>query len=152
MRTLTRIHVLTVWSAVLTALVVACSGDEGDDDHTGSSSGAVASSSGTSGFDGSFSLGAGSDAKCDFPADVAQCTEWRGNKSPSWSVQKGTCESAQGTFTEDQTCATANRVGGCRSTFGDGSTQTNWYYQGSKYPDAASAQDECADDQTFVTE
>lgn len=124
----------------------ACSSDEGDDDTNQADSGA------SSGFDGAIpSGGGGGNARCVFPADQFQCTDWRDSKSPSWFVQEGVCSSAQGTFTQGQTCD-ATALGGCQTTMGDGSKQTNWFYQGTKYPDAATVQAKCSDDdQVFVT-
>lgn len=144
------------WVAMATAgafAVVACSGSEGDDDDTTSSSGG-GSSSGVTGFDGNIPSTGGSEARCVFPEQDAQCTDWRGWRAPNFMVPEGVCTSAQGTFTAGETCPTEKRLGGCQTTMGDGSKQTNWFYQGTKYPDRAAVEAKCAedDDVVFVTE
>lgn len=145
------------WTWMLAGCVAiglfACSSDGGDDDSDDPEQ--KADSGPPSGFDGSIpTTGGGSEARCVFPADQLQCTDWRGNRSPSWMVQEGVCSSAQGTFGKDQTCDPKDRLGGCQATLGDGSKQTNWFYKGTKYADAAAVEAKCDKDdgEVFVTQ
>lgn len=95
------------------------------------------------------------DARCDLrPADD-QCTDLREFKGPSFITFEGVCETlraAKGsaTFAEDARCDMTGAIGGCQSSNGDGSEQTNWYYSGTKYKTEADARAECDSNQAFV--
>lgn len=90
------------------------------------------------------------DAKCDLRPAKDQCTDWREFSGPSFATAQGVCGSLQGTFAEGATCDMTGVIGGCQSTSGDGSKQTNWYYLGEKYKTAEDAKQECQS-QDFVT-
>jgi hypothetical protein len=96
------------------------------------------------------------DAKCDLRPKKDQCTDIRGFKGPSLVTFEGVCATLKsatggGTYTADATCDSSASLGGCQSSSLDGSKQTNWYYRGTKYADAAAAMAECDSGQTFVT-
>ncbi|HEX8698029.1 MAG TPA: hypothetical protein VF815_04285 [Myxococcaceae bacterium] len=95
------------------------------------------------------------DARCDLrPADD-QCTDLREFKGPSFITFEGVCETLRAatgsaTFEEDARCDMTGAIGGCQSSNGDGSEQTNWYYTGEKYKTEEDARAECESYQTFV--
>lgn len=97
----------------------------------------------------------GRNARCDMRPSTPQCTDWRNNLQPTWTVQEGLCKtlggtSAGGTFAANQTCDTADLWGGCQARLGDGSLQTNWFYKSDKYKTKESAQAECDKSMSFV--
>jgi hypothetical protein len=94
-------------------------------------------------------------ARCDLRPKRDQCTDIRNFVGPSLVTFQGVCEtlkSAAGgaTYTENATCDSGSSLGGCQGTSAEGSKQTNWYYQGSSYPDAAAAMSQCDSGQTWV--
>ena len=96
------------------------------------------------------------DAKCDLRPRADQCTDLRGFKGPSLLTFEGVCTTLTkakggGTYTENATCDSSASLGGCQSSSADGSKQTNWYYAGTKYANAAAAMAECDSGQTFVS-
>ena len=97
----------------------------------------------------------GRSARCDMRPMTPQCTDWRNNLQPTWTVQEGLCKtlggtSVGGTFAANQTCDTADMWGGCQVRLGDGSLQTNWYYKSDTYKTKESAQAECDSGMAFV--
>lgn len=95
--------------------------------------------------------------KCDLRPKADQCTDIREFKGPSLVTFEGVCTTlvnakGGGAYTENATCDSSASLGGCQSASSDGSKQTNWYYQGTKYANAAAAMAECDTDQTFVTQ
>ena len=94
-------------------------------------------------------------AKCDLRPKRDQCTDIREFRGPSLATFQGVCETLKAaaggaTYAENATCDSAASLGGCQGSSSDGSKQTNWYYQGSKYADAAAAMMECESGQSFV--
>ena len=53
-------------------------------------------------------------------------------------------------WTEGSTCASAESLGGCTTTSGDGTVQTNWYFKSEKYMTAEIAKMQCSSDQTWT--
>lgn len=95
------------------------------------------------------------DARCDLRPEKAQCTDLREFKGPSFLTFEGVCgtlKAATGsaTFEEDARCDMTGVIGGCQSSNGDGSEQTNWYYSGTEYTDEADAREECESYQSWV--
>lgn len=97
------------------------------------------------------------DARCDLRPASPQCTDQRDFSGPSFATFNGVCSTLLlakkvdgGVFEEGQRCDSSASLGGCQSVSLDGTKQTNWYYAGSKYPDAAAAKAECGSDQSFV--
>lgn len=95
------------------------------------------------------------DGKCDLRPARPQCTDWREFKGPSMVAIQGLCNTLiltfdAGVWTEGARCDSAASLGGCQQTTIDGTKQTNWYYQGSKYPDAGAAMSECSNSQPWV--
>ena len=95
-------------------------------------------------------------ALCDLRPGTPQCTDVRKFQGPSLATFEGVCGSlsqnkpnATG-YQADKTCPTTDMWGGCQSTSGDGSLQTNWYYKSDKYKTEADARAECDSSQTFV--
>ncbi len=98
---------------------------------------------------------AGRDARCDLRPGRDQCTDIRDFKGPSFITFEGVCgslkaASGSGDYKEDARCDSANVVGGCQSSSADGSKQTNWYYQGTKFKARADVEAECDSNQTFA--
>lgn len=95
----------------------------------------------------------GGNSHCDFRPGRDQCTDWRNTTGPD-VVQKAVCDTLKGTGSATYgtgTCSTIGMLGGCQASMADGSKQTNWFYQGSKYATPADVQKECDSDMTFVT-
>ncbi len=97
------------------------------------------------------------DGRCDLRPAKAQCTDIRDFKGPTLVTFEGVCASLTaaldgGTYTPGARCDSAAALGGCQTANADGSKQTNWYYAGTKYPDRAAAEAECANAMSFVTE
>lgn len=95
------------------------------------------------------------DVACDFRPARAQCTDLRGTRSPTTANIRLFCDAIfatidGGSYTEDARCDVTGSLGGCQATFVDGSKQTNWYYQGTRYADEAAARAECSGGQAFV--
>jgi hypothetical protein len=97
------------------------------------------------------------DAKCDLRPHRAQCTDLRDFPGPSLVTFQGVCETLKAVtpdggviYAEGERCDSAASLGGCQSTSLDGTQQTNWYYQSTKYPTAAEAQAECDSNAPFV--
>lgn len=94
--------------------------------------------------------------RCDLRPVDPQCTDVRKFKGPSLVTFQGVCGSLTAAkkgatgYTEDATCDSAASLGGCQSTSGDGSVQTNWYYAGEKYKTADDAKKECSGGQSWV--
>jgi hypothetical protein len=97
----------------------------------------------------------GRSARCDLRPNTPQCTDWRNNLQPVWTVQESVCTTlggtgAGGTFTASQTCPTADMLGGCQVRAADGSLQTNWYYTSTKYKTKDDARADCDTGMSFV--
>ena len=97
----------------------------------------------------------GRSARCDLRPNTPQCTDWRNNLQPVWTVQESVCTTlggtgAGGTFTASQTCPTTDMLGGCQVRAADGSLQTNWYYTSTKYKTKEDAKAECDNGMSFV--
>lgn len=97
----------------------------------------------------------GRSASCDMRPMTPQCTDWRNNLQPVWTVQESVCKTlggtgVGGTFTQNQTCPTTDIWGGCQVRSAEGSLQTNWYYKSDKYKTKESAQADCDNGMTFV--
>jgi hypothetical protein len=95
------------------------------------------------------------DARCDLRPQKDQCTDLREFKGGTFVTFQGVCETLRAatgsaTFTEDARCDMTGAIGGCQSSNGDGSEQTNWYYSGTEYTSEADAREECESYQTFV--
>jgi len=94
-------------------------------------------------------------ARCDLRPKRDQCTDIREFRGPSLATFQGVCETLKtaaggATYTENATCDSAQSLGGCQGSSSDGSKQTNWYYPGTRYPDAAAAMTECDNGQSWV--
>lgn len=94
-------------------------------------------------------------ARCDLRPKRAQCTDIRNFAGPTLVTFEGVCETLKAAaggadYAENATCDSASSLGGCQSTSTEGSKQTNWYYQGTSYPDAAAAKMECDSGQSWV--
>ncbi len=95
-------------------------------------------------------------ARCDLRPGTPQCTDVRKFAGPSLATFEGVCGSLKQSkqnatgYEEDQTCPVTDMWGGCQSTSGDGSQQTNWYYKSDKYKTEADARAECDSNQSFV--
>lgn len=91
--------------------------------------------------------------RCDFRPKMSQCTDWREYAGPSMVVQQGLCTTmaatGAGTWAEGKTCEVGGMLGGCQSTMGDGSRQTNWFYSGDKFKTVDDVKKECGS-ATFV--
>jgi hypothetical protein len=97
------------------------------------------------------------DGRCDLRPAKPQCTDIRDFKGPTLVTFEALCGTLTaaidgGTYTAGARCDSAAALGGCQTANADGSKQTNWYYQGTKYADVAAAQAECANAMSFVTE
>jgi hypothetical protein len=102
------------------------------------------------------SLLPGQDGRCDLRPAKAQCTDIRDFKGPTLVTFEALCATLTsaldgGTYTAGARCDSAGSLGGCQVSNADGSKQTNWYYQGTKYPDRAAAEAECDNRMSFVT-
>lgn len=87
-------------------------------------------------------------ARCDLRPNTPQCTDWRNSVSPVWATQEAICKTlgvsgAGGTFKADATCDVTDMWGGCQTTMGDGSLQTNWLYKGEKHKTLEDAKADC---------
>ncbi len=94
-------------------------------------------------------------ARCDLRPKRDQCTDLRSYRGPSLLTFEGVCDTLKtaaggASYTEGATCDSSASLGGCQGSSSDGSKQTNWYYQGSKYADAAAAMGECESGQAWV--
>ncbi|MBX3262643.1 MAG: hypothetical protein KIS78_21180 [Labilithrix sp.] len=96
------------------------------------------------------------EARCDLRPGKAQCTDVRKFKGPSLVTFQGVCGSLSAAsqdatgYQEDATCPTAGMWGGCQTENGDGSLQTNWFYEGDEYKTEDDAKKECASSTTWV--
>jgi hypothetical protein len=94
-------------------------------------------------------------ARCDLRPKRDQCTDIREFRGPSLVTFQGVCDTLKAaaggaTYTDGATCDSAVSLGGCQGSSADGSKQTNWYYQGTSYPDANAAKAECDTGQSWV--
>lgn len=97
------------------------------------------------------------EGRCDLRPARDQCTDIREFKGPTLVTFQALCETLRGaldggSYTENARCDGSAALGGCQSTSVDGSKQTNWYYQGTKYPSEAEARAECESAMSFVKE
>ncbi len=96
------------------------------------------------------------EARCDLRPVDPQCTDVRKFKGPSLATFQGVCGSLTSAkkgatgYAEDAKCDSAASLGGCQTTNGDGSVQTNWYYAGDKYKTVDDAKKECSGGQSWV--
>ncbi|MDY7231734.1 hypothetical protein [Hyalangium rubrum] len=95
------------------------------------------------------------DARCDLRPAYDQCTDLREFKGPSFFTFEGVCETLRastsgGSYREDARCDMTGVVGGCQTSHGDGSEQTNWYYSGDKYKTESDVREECDSGQEFT--
>lgn len=98
----------------------------------------------------------GQDGRCDLRPAKEQCTDIREFKGPTLVTFEALCATLTsaldgGTYTSGARCDSAGSLGGCQVSNADGSKQTNWYYQGTKYADRAAAEAECDSQMSFVT-
>jgi hypothetical protein len=97
----------------------------------------------------------GRSARCDLRPQTPQCTDWRNNLQPVWTVQEAVCATLGstgqgGTFSANSTCPTTDMLGGCQARSAEGSLQTNWYYVSTRYKTKDDARAECESNMSFV--
>ncbi len=95
-------------------------------------------------------------ALCDLRPGTPQCTDIRKFRGPSLATFQGVCgtltaakQNATG-YKEGATCPTTDMLGGCQSTNGDGSLQTNWFYTSDKFKTEDDAKKECDSNTSWV--
>jgi len=95
-------------------------------------------------------------ALCDLRPGTPQCTDIRKFKGPTLTTFQSVCGSLTSAkkdatgYKEGATCPITEMLGGCQTTNGDGSLQTNWFYKSDKYKTEDDAKKECDSNTSWV--